>query len=213
MNEQIMQPPMISPTNAGYINHQVKASTLNLTTNEDAAAGEAVSQLLLDMSNLNNSILPPTPTNNQLGMSLPKHSQQSVPHTSGRKESCTSPKTARFNSMHGGVGQLLKQSKRQQQKEMLDISNISRENIKQNTKNLISEISDLDTEIAVLQGTLLTSLQPHISASNTVEDNLDNIGMHMMVEQSNVSTRRVGNEMMQRDDISSEEEEMMYGDE
>ena len=48
---------------------------------------------------------------------------------------------------------------------MLDVSNISRENIKQNTKHLKCEISDIDMEIAQLQGTLISALQPHIQTS------------------------------------------------
>jgi len=48
---------------------------------------------------------------------------------------------------------------------VLDMSNASRDNIKQNTKNLICEISDIDMEIAQLQGTLLSALQPNIQAS------------------------------------------------
>jgi len=48
---------------------------------------------------------------------------------------------------------------------VLDMSNISRDNIKQNTKNLICEISDIDMEIAQLQGTLLSALQPNIQTS------------------------------------------------
>jgi hypothetical protein len=41
--------------------------------------------------------------------------------------------------------------------------NVSRDNIKMNTKNIMQEIGDLDNEIAQLQGTLLTALQPNIS--------------------------------------------------
>ena len=48
---------------------------------------------------------------------------------------------------------------------MLDVSNMSRENIKQNTKHLQCEISDIDMEIAQLQGTLISALQPHIQTS------------------------------------------------
>jgi hypothetical protein len=41
--------------------------------------------------------------------------------------------------------------------------NASRDNIKMNTKNIMQEIGDLDQEIAQLQGTLLTALQPNIT--------------------------------------------------
>lgn len=69
-----------------------------------------------------------------------------------RVDSGASPKTARFSTQ-----QLLKQSKQQlnASHNILNISNISRENIKQNTKNLQSEIKDVDEEINALRGTLI----------------------------------------------------------
>jgi hypothetical protein len=81
---------------------KIQNSTLNLnnvSTNQDdggLAGMEMVSQLL-DISNFNNTscILPPTPTNNNL-VTGPQVSKTT--HTSGRKDSCTSPKTARFSS-------------------------------------------------------------------------------------------------------------------
>ena len=58
--------------------------------------------------------------------------------------------------------QLLKNRKRDSTsaaKNQLDISNISRDNIKQNTQNLKEEINDIDDEIVALQGTLLSALK------------------------------------------------------
>jgi hypothetical protein len=64
------------------------------------------------------------------------------------KESCTSPKTtARFSSFPGAAAAMLKASKAAASNNKQD-GNISRENIKMNTKNLMHEISDLDLEIA-----------------------------------------------------------------
>ena len=79
----------------------------------------------------------------------------------GIKQSCTSPKTARFSSLQA-AGQLLQM----RQSKLGDASasgNASRDNIKMNTKNIMQEIGDLDQEIAQLQGTLLTALQPNIT--------------------------------------------------
>ena len=50
--------------------------------------------------------------------------------------------------------------------------NASRENIKMNTKNLMHEISDLDQEIAQLQGTLISALQPNIMMPHCGENNI-----------------------------------------
>ena len=61
-----------------------------------------------------------------------------------------SPMTARFNSM---------QNHYHKSKNILNMSasEVSRENIKQNTKQIQGEISGIDDEIAQLQGTLFSS--------------------------------------------------------
>ena len=59
----------------------------------------------------------------------------------------SSPKTARFSSFQKN---LLRASKRGGDNPLLDLSNISRDNIKQNTKNLMGEINDIDEEIITL---------------------------------------------------------------
>ncbi|CDW79501.1 UNKNOWN [Stylonychia lemnae] len=75
----------------------------------------------------------------------------------GILEVCASPMTARFSSFQNHL---------QKHKNVLLASDLSRQNIQENTKNLLGEISDIDQEIVALQGTLF-------SAMGTSQDQLE----------------------------------------
>lgn len=90
-----------------------------------------------------------------------------------------SPRTARFSNylkqskrcVSAGIGGSLTEGTMSAQKNgVLDISNISRDNIKRNTKNLMTEINDIDEEILALQGTLMHALKIPPNNQNIIQD-------------------------------------------
>ena len=109
-----------------------------------------------DFMDTSQSIISPHQNGNKLTMTA--NIQQyltGVNVMSSRVESCTSPKTARFSTFQNNLRQSKRETSSSARKNILNLSNISRENIKQNTKNLKEEINDIDEEISLLQSTLI----------------------------------------------------------